>query len=90
MTDGDGNYGDNEWCTVRAEVDMLVSARAGFSTESQHDRVTLGGTRYSGTSGPTSVAVGAGETLHWQSDYSEVGDGFVICGVALVPPSGEV
>jgi hypothetical protein len=87
VTDGSGRYGNYEQCTVRAEVAMLVSAQAGFSTESGYDYVTLGGTRYSGTSGPTSLAMSAGETLHWQSDGSVGLDGFNICGAQLIPPA---
>jgi hypothetical protein len=86
VTDGAGDYGNNEQCTVRALVPMIVSAEAGFSTESDFDYVTLGGTQYSGTSGPAGVAVSAGETLHWQSDGSVTGSGFTVCGALLVPP----
>jgi hypothetical protein len=86
VTDGAGDYGNNEQCTVQALVGMIVSAEAGFSTESGYDYVTIGGTQYSGTSGPVGVAVNAGGTLHWQSDGSVVGSGFTICGALMVPP----
>jgi hypothetical protein len=87
VTDGSGDYNNNEQCTVRAEVAMLVSAQAGFSTESWFDWVTLGGTQYSGTSGPTGVAMNVGETLHWRSDETMFGTGFMICGAQAIPPS---
>ena len=63
VTDGAGDYGNDERCTVRAEVAIVVSAH-GFSTESGYDKVTIGGTVYSGTNGPASVLMSAGATLH--------------------------
>lgn len=59
VTDGADDNGNDERCTVRAELAMIVSAK-GFSTESGYDRVTIGGTRYSGTNGPASVSMSAG------------------------------
>jgi hypothetical protein len=32
VTDGEGDYDNNERCTVRAEVALLASAQGGFST----------------------------------------------------------
>merc|ERR1719145_361526 len=46
------DYGNNEACSISAyEVDLTVDA---FSTESGYDILTVGGTAYSGTSGPAS------------------------------------
>ena len=61
-----------------------VLAPHALDTEALYDYVTIGGTQFSGTSGPVSVAISAGETLHWQSDSSVVGSGFTIC--AASPP----
>jgi hypothetical protein len=79
--------GNDESCTVRAEAAVVVSAQGGFETEAGYDYVTIGGTQYPGTSGPVSVPISAGETLHWQSDYSEVRSGFNICIVIALPAS---
>ena len=48
VTDGDDDYKDHERCTVRAEVAVSVTATV-LDTESYFDYVTIGGTRYSGT-----------------------------------------
>lgn len=52
--------------------------------------ITLAGTRYSGTNGPTNVQMTAGDTLSWLADYSAVAGGFEICGstglAPLAPP----
>jgi hypothetical protein len=82
----DGDYGYNERCTVRAEVALLASAQGSFSVERRYDWLTIGGTRYSGTSGPASVVMSAGETLHWLSDSSNVDSGFTIYAVIVPPP----
>jgi hypothetical protein len=47
VNDGDGDYGNDESCTVHAEVDITVSAQGGFEMEADHDYVTIGGTQYS-------------------------------------------
>jgi hypothetical protein len=49
VTDGDGDYGVDEQCTVSAEVALVVSAQGDFSTELDWDYVTIGSTSYSGT-----------------------------------------
>jgi hypothetical protein len=72
-------------CTVRAEVAIVVSAQGGFNTEANHDAVTIGGSQYSGTNGPVSVTMSAGQTMHWQSDSSVVSSGFNICAVSATP-----
>ena len=50
-----------------------------FSTESCCDSVTIGGTRYAGTSGPQSVRVAENELFTWQADYSVTNSGWVLC-----------
>jgi len=69
------NYGNNEACTINAfEVDMTVEA---FSTESRYDYLTVGGTRYSGSSGPASGMFSG--TISWSSDYSVAQSGWKLC-----------
>ena len=84
VTDGAGNYGNNERCVVRA-TQALVATATEFVTEVGWDYVTLGGAYYSGTTGPSNVAMAAGETFTWSSDRSNVGTGWTICGPP--PPS---
>ena len=53
-----------------------------FNTESCCDSITVGGTRYAGTSGPSGVVMSAGDTMTWNSDGSVTQTGFTICGTA--------
>ena len=81
----DLNYGaDVERCTFRAEAAITVSATM-FKTAGFGDRITIGGTRYSGTSGPSNVVMAAGETIEWRSDKDTTAGGFVICASPAPP-----
>jgi len=80
-----GDYGNNEDCTINAyEVDITVEA---FSTESGYDFLSMGGTQYSGTSGPPSGTFSG--VISWASDYSEVSSGWKLCG-GTSPSPGPV
>merc|ERR1719282_2182487 len=69
------SYGNDEECTINAyEVDLTVEA---FSTESGYDILTVGGTRYSGTSGPPSGSFSG--AISWSSDYSVGSSGWKLC-----------
>jgi hypothetical protein len=88
VTDGPGEYGNDERCLMHAMMTVTLSASA-FNTEHGFDYVTIGGTLYSGTSGPNGVVMAAGETFTWFSDASNTRSGFVICASSapqLVPP----
>ena len=74
----DLNYGNDERCAFRAEGIISVSATT-FDTETKWDYITIGGTRYSGTSGPSDAVMAAGETIAWDSDEDTTAGGFVIC-----------
>ena len=87
ITDGIGNYGNYEYCTFRAEVSMTVTTTV-FGTESCCDFITIGGTRYSGSTGPMNVQVAAGSTVTWNSDGSVTGTGFQICTDTPLSPDG--
>jgi hypothetical protein len=87
ITDGIGNYGNYEYCTFRAEVSMTVTTTV-FGTESGYDFITIGGTRYSGSTGPMNVQVAAGSTVTWNSDGSVTGTGFQICTDTPLSPDG--
>lgn len=86
MTDGGGDYGNNENCVVEALQDVTLSVGS-FNTESYFDRITVNGQRFSGAAGPNGEAMADGETLEWYSDYSITRSGFVICAVPPSPPS---
>jgi len=70
-----GSYGNNEACTIDANnVAFTVDA---FSTESGYDFLTVGGVRYSGTSGPASGSYNG--VISWSSDYSVTNSGWKLC-----------
>jgi len=69
------DYGNNEACNINAyEADITVEA---FDTESGYDFLSMGGTSYSGTSGPSSGTYTG--VISWASDYSEVRSGWRLC-----------
>ena len=78
VTDGGGNYGNDEQCTIRVLLSGTLTATQ-FDTENGFDWVTIGGTRYMGTAGPVGVGVAAGSTLTWRSDHSVTRAGWTIC-----------
>ena len=77
-TDGIGNYGNSEACTIQVNVAGSLTATS-FSVESGYDYVTIGGTQYSGSSGPNNVAVAAGTSFSWYADGSVTYPGWTIC-----------
>ena len=50
-----------------------------FDTENVYDYLTIGGTRYSGTNGPSAVLMNKGDEMQWYTDGSVVRQGFVVC-----------
>ena len=79
ITDGSGEYANDEACTIRAEVAMSITATE-FDTEEDYDFFTVGATAYSGSTGPTNVQVAAGTVVEWSTDRSYTGAGWTICG----------
>jgi len=70
-----GNYGNNEACSIKAqEVAITVEA---FNTESRYDFLTMGGTAYDGTDGPSSGTY-TGD-ISWATDGSVVKSGWKLC-----------
>lgn len=67
ITDGIGSYGNNEACTMRAEVEMTITATE-FDTEQGYDFITVEGTLYSGSQGPMNLQVTAGTNVTWNSN----------------------
>ena len=78
VTDGGGNYGNDEQCTIRVLSSGTLTATF-FDTENRFDTITIGGTSYSGTAGPVGVAVAAGSYFTWRSDGSVTRAGWTIC-----------
>jgi len=77
-TDGAGEHGDDEACSIRASAAGTLTATQ-FDTESCCDRVNISGTLYRGSTGPDGVAVAAGSTFTWLSDHSVTRAGWTIC-----------
>ena len=82
VSDGSSNYGNNERCTIRAGTSLSVTATY-FDTESGFDRISIGSTQWSGSSGPLSVLMNAGSVMTWYTDGSVARGGFTICGTAV-------
>ena len=79
VTDGAEDHGDNEACAIEVLRDGVLSSVGGFSTEPRYDFLTINGQDYSGNTGPGNVAVTAGSTFTWRSDFSTVNDGWTVC-----------
>ena len=78
VTDGEGDYGNNENCEVQA-LRPLVATATEFNTESGYDQLTVAGTAYDGTTGPQGVALDAGAEMVFTSDGSQTGSGYKVC-----------
>merc|ERR1719433_164382 len=61
------NYGNREECSIQLGGSVSITVDA-FNTESRYDILTVGGSSYSGTSGPRSGSYSG--TISWSSDYS--------------------
>jgi hypothetical protein len=89
VSTGTGTHGHGERCTVTALAAIYASSTS-FLTESYWDYVQFppSTTQYSGTVGPENVAMAQGATMTWYSDGNTApeGGGFVICGIAVLPP----
>ena len=89
VTDGVGDHGNSETCVVAAASNLYATATE-FFTETFFDHVTIGGTQYSGTTGPANVPMNMGDTFVWSSDSSVFYGGFTICGTMspmALPPT---
>jgi hypothetical protein len=89
VTDGTDAHGNNEDCVIAATQALYATATY-FDTEENYDDLTIGGTAYSGTSGPGNLAMAAGDTMVWDADSSVALGGWIICAstsaVDLSPP----
>jgi hypothetical protein len=76
------NNASSKTCTVAVNRAGNLNV-VGFNVETCSscgcDFLTVNGTKYCGTTGPSNVAVDRGDTMAWRSNGSEVGTGFKIC-----------
>ena len=77
VTDGFGNYGNHESCTVKA-LQPLILTTVQYDIQSRNDYITVGGARYE-YSGPAQLKVAKGTELTWRSDGSSTNGGFKVC-----------
>ena len=78
VTDGVGNYGDNEDCEVEA-LQTLIMTTEQYSIEIDYDFITVKGYQYKWR-GPNTVRMQAGDKWTWESDSDIQRAGFKICG----------
>ena len=78
------NYGVHDSCDIRVQSvsdgEKLFSLA--FNTESGHDKLRVGTIQrayYSGTTGPSNVAVSVNTIIRWNSDGSGQDSGFKVC-----------
>lgn len=70
------NYGNSEECKVKLWGDIPLAFQA-FSTERSYDILYIGGSSYSGSSGPPNGSY-TGD-VSWSSDYSVTNSGWSMC-----------
>jgi len=70
------NYGNDEACNVQLWGDIPLRFDA-FDTESGYDVLRVGGTSYSGTSGPAGGSYSG--SISWASDHSITNSGWKLC-----------
>lgn len=71
-------YDNNASCTIVAHEGMSVYATH-FNTELDKDNLTINGDLYSGMWGPEDVII-SGSEIEWQSDDTQAGSGWRLCG----------
>jgi len=70
------DYANREQCSIQLYGSIPLSVAA-FNTESRYDHLTVGGTRYSGTSGPPNGSYTG--SITWTSDSSITKSGWKLC-----------
>ena len=82
MTDGEGEYGPNERCIVKAVQPLFVSATQ-YEVGPGFDYLTIGDKDFDVgvdlKKGPQGVRMETGTEMKWQSDSSGFYDGFKVC-----------
>ena len=72
------NYGSEESCFITVQNTGTLSSVA-FDTYSSSDYLEIGEKKYSGTNGPTNVAVSENDVIKWRSDSWGQKSGFEVC-----------
>ena len=78
MTDGPGNYGNREFCEVRA-LQPLTLVSTQYNQEDNFDYVTVNGAQYRYSFPPQGVSMNEGATFTWRSDSSVTRPGYTLC-----------
>eukprot|EP01047_Picozoa_sp_COSAG01_P035385 COSAG01_NODE_2711_length_7211_cov_31.536839_2_plen_666_part_00 len=80
LTDGDGDYGNYEECSVQVSRAVVLTARQ-YDVENDYDFLTIGFQTYttSGNSQIVGVSAPAKSFITWKTDGSETAGGFVLC-----------
>jgi len=78
------DYGSDESCSVTVQRVLAGETlySVAFNTESWWDKLIVGSTTYSGTSGPSNVTVSVNDVITWSSDNMKERSGFQVCLVA--------
>jgi hypothetical protein len=84
FTDGPGDHGNNERCTINVLRNAFLATVGTFDVEQNFDYFTIGTstTRLQTSAVINSTTVMAGSTLNWRSDGSVTNSGFTICATA--------
>ena len=72
-------YAAVQTCAITVDETGTLSVPI-FNTEPITDYVTVNGTKYSGSSGPTGVHVNAGSSISWSTDTSGHLTGWKVSG----------
>ena len=78
MTDGSGNYGNNERCEVKALRPLTVVAEQ-YDNEDYYDYVTVNNVAHRYSFPTQGVAMNQGATWTWTSDGSVTRAGYILC-----------
>ena len=70
------NYGNSQACSIDLYGSISLSVDA-FNTEVRYEFLTVGGTRYAGSSGPSSGAYPG--RISWSTDSSVTASGWKLC-----------
>lgn len=89
FTDGPGNHGNNERCTIAVRNSGYLSVVGTLQLEACCDYFTITGsnTRRNTFETLNGYAITAGQTISWRSDSSATRSGFTICAASTMPPS---
>ena len=78
VASGQPQYNNDESCTITAHGSGTLSATQ-FDTEHNYDFLHVGTHKYSGSQGPSEVAVQPSTPISWASDRSNTRSGWKIC-----------